>query len=151
MTPSLDFVFAADVSTLPALEAGTMPGGRRRIIPITGGTVKGPRLTGIVVPGGADWQLVQPDGQANLTARYTLQAEDGTHIGVVNHAIRRGPPELIARLAAGLPVDPNLIYFRGSPVFEAPEGPHAWLTHNIFLCTGERHATHVRIRFFLVN
>ena len=151
MIPSIEFVFEAEVSTHPALEAGTIPAGRRRIIPITGGTVKGPRLNGIVVPGGADWQLVQPDGQADLTARYTMQAADGTHIGVVNRALRRGPPEVLARLAAGERVDPSLIYFRGSPVFEVPDGPHGWLTRHIFLCTGERHPDGVLIRFFVVH
>ncbi|MBU6499894.1 MAG: DUF3237 domain-containing protein [Rhodospirillales bacterium] len=149
--PALEFAFEAQVRVAPAIEAGTLPAGRRRIIPILGGTVSGPRLAGTVVPGGADWQIVQPDGLTDLTARYTLQAEDGTFIGVVNRGLRHGPPEVMARLLAGERVDPALIYFRCTPVFEAPAGRHEWLARHIFLATGERHPDGVLIRFFVVT
>ena len=149
--PTLEYAFEARVSVAPAIEGGVVPGGRRRIIPITGGTVEGPLLTAAVIPGGADWQIVREDGVTDLTARYTLQATDGTLIGVVNHALRHGPPDAMARLHAGEAVDPALIYFRCSPVFEAPDGPHGWLNRHVFLATGERHPAGVLIRFFVVK
>ena len=34
--------------------------------PITGGKFKGPGIEGVVVPGGADWQLTRPDGDVEL-------------------------------------------------------------------------------------
>jgi hypothetical protein len=40
------------------VEIGNGPYGRRRCVPITGGTVKGKYLTGEVVPGGADFMYV---------------------------------------------------------------------------------------------
>jgi hypothetical protein len=149
--PVLEFAFEAAVSVSPRFSLGQVHGGERRVIPITGGTVSGPRLTGTVVPGGADWQLVQPDGLIDLTARYTIAASDGTLIGVVNRGLRHGPPEVLARLAAGEAVDPGLIYFRTTPVFEAPAGPHAWLARHVFVATGERHPDGVLIRFFVVR
>ncbi len=121
------------------------------MIPITGGTVTGPLLTGRVAPGGADWQLVQPDGLIDLTARYTIEAADGTLIGVVNRGLRHGPPDEMAKLAAGEAVDPSLIYFRTTPVFEAPAGPHEWLARHIFVATGRRHPDGVLTRFFVVR
>jgi hypothetical protein len=148
--PRLEFAFEARVGIAPPIEAGTLPAGRRRIIPITGGVVEGPRLHGIVVPGGADWQIVDANGVTDLTARYTLQAADGTYIGVVNRGLRHGPPEVMARLAAGERVDPALIYFRCTPVFEAPDGPHGWLMRHVFVATGARHPDGVEIRFFAV-
>ena len=150
MTPTLEFAVEAEVTVAPRILCGEVPGGERRIIPITGGVVRGPLLNGIVVPGGADWQIVRGEVIA-LTARYTLQAADGTYIGVVNNALRHGPPEVIARLNAGEVVDPALIYFRGSPVLEAPEGVHGWLNRHVFVCTGERHPNGVLIRFFVVR
>jgi hypothetical protein len=48
---------------------GQTPYGERRVIDILGGRVEGPRLKGRILPG-ADWQLVRPDGIADLTARY---------------------------------------------------------------------------------
>ena len=148
--PQLEFAFEARVSIAPRIEAGLVQGGRRRIIPITGGTVTGPRLNGKVVPGGADWQIVSAAGVTDLTARYTIQAEDGALIGVVNRGLRHTTTEVQARLDAGENVDPALVYFRTTPVFEAPEGPHHWLTRHIFLGSAERHAAGVLLRFFTV-
>ncbi len=149
--PALEYAFTARVTVATPIDAGAIPGGRRRIIPITGGEVDGPLLSGKVIPGGADWQVVHADGLADLTARYTLQADDGIFIGVVNHGLRHGPPEILARLAAGEMVDPTLIYFRAAPVFEAPAGPHGWLARHIFVATGERQPACVVIRFFVVR
>ncbi len=149
--PCLEFAFEAAVSVAPRISLGQMWGGERRVIPITGGVVSGPMLAGTVVPGGADWQRVQPDGLIDLTARYTIAAVDGTLIGVVNRGLRHGPPEVLARLAAGEAVDPALVYFRTTPVFEAPAGPHEWLARHIFVATGQRHPDGVLIRFFVVR
>lgn len=148
--PDLEYVFTAEVSVDPVIEAGVVPTGRRRIIPITGGRVHGPRLRGVVLPGGADWQIVSAEGVADLTARYTLQAEDGTLIGVVNRAYRHGPPEVLARLAAGETVDPSLYYFRGATHFETTAGPHDWLNRTIVLCTARRAPHGVELHFFAV-
>ncbi len=146
----LEFVFAAFVDIGTPLDVGPIAAGRRRIIPITGGRVEGPRLTATVLPGGADWQVVLPDGTAQLVARYTLRAEDGALISVVNRGVRRGPPEVLARLAAGEMVDPSEYYFRASPMFEVAPGPHEWLTRSVFVATGERTQAQVVIKVFEV-
>ena len=85
--PTLEFAFEARVSVSPALEAGLVHGNTRRVIPITGGIVEGPRLTGRVIPGGADWQVLRTDGVAELEARYTLRADDGKSFSRVPRAI----------------------------------------------------------------
>jgi Protein of unknown function (DUF3237) len=149
--PGLEFVFAAFVTVSTPLDAGPIAAGRRRIIPITGGHVAGPRLTGRVLPGGADWQVVLPDGTAQLIARYAIQADDGALISVVNRGVRRGSPDVLARLAAGEAVDPSQYYFRASPGFEVAPGPHEWLARSVFVATGERAADHVVIRVFEVQ
>lgn len=124
---------------------------RRRIVPILGGTVIGPRLTAEILPGGADWQVVRPDGTLEVVARYTLRAADGALISVVNKGLRRGPPDVVARLAAGENVDPALYYFRTAPVFEVAAGPHSWLMDNLFVATGERQAGQVVIKVHLLS
>lgn len=149
--PALEYAFSAEVSVSPAIEAGAVPTGRRRIIPITGGRVFGPRLNGTVLPGGADWQIVSADNVFDLTARYTIRAEDGTLIGVVNRAYRHGPAEVLARLNAGEQVDPALIYFRGATHFETNPGPHDWLNRTIVVCRAERQPAGVRLHFFEVK
>jgi hypothetical protein len=149
--PDLSHVFTAHVDVGAPLELGPIDHGRRRIVPILGGSVDGPRLTAKILPGGADWQLIRADGTAEVVARYTLRATDGTLISVVNKGLRRGPTEVLARLAAGEAVDPSLYYFRTSPAFEVAAGPHAWLADNIFVATGERHEKQVLIKVFVVT
>jgi hypothetical protein len=91
------------------IEIGGTPGGCRRVIPIIGGTVSGPGLQGRVLAAGADFQLVHPaNGTARLDARYVLALDDGTHVFVVNRALRRSSPEVTERLMRGVAVDPAL-------------------------------------------
>jgi hypothetical protein len=151
MSLGLDLAFRLGVSVAPALELGETQQGRRRIIPITGGTVEGPRLSGRVLPGGADWQIIRADGCAELEARYTLEADDGALISVVNRGLRHGPPEIVARLIAGEPVDPASYYFRCTPVFETASPAHRWLTRTVFTASGARRPDLVEISVYAVR
>src|SRR5215469_1345484 len=148
MSQAMEFAFEATVTVAPPLEIGETPLGRRRVIHITGGRFAGPRLKGIVVPGGADWQIIRPDGVTELTAVYELKTDDGTLIHVTNRGLRHGPPEVMQRLLRGETVDPDSYYFRTVPVFEAPSGPHDWLNRSIFAATGARSANEVKVRVF---
>ena len=78
--PTLEFAFEVVASLEAPLQLGNTGMGVRRIIGVTGGTVTGPKLNGIVLPGGADWQIVRADGVTEISARYTLQADDGALI-----------------------------------------------------------------------
>jgi Protein of unknown function (DUF3237) len=146
--PQLDFIFAAQVTVDAPLDLGDVAKGGRRIVPITGGDFSGPRMRGEVLPGGADWQVLRGDGVAELEARYTLRTDDGALIYVRNHGLRHGPPEVIAALAAGQPVDPTRYYFRGATFFETGATRYAWLTKHIIVCTGEREPATVKLKFF---
>ncbi len=148
--PQLRFAFQVRASVARPVDTDAAMDIRRRMIPITGGTVAGPRLSGRVLPGGADWQVILPDGTADLVARYVIEAADGTLITVVNRGLRHGPPELLARLAAGETVDPALIYFRATPRLEAPPGPHFWMARAIFVCKAARRPDSVELDFFEV-
>src|ERR1700728_5223805 len=112
--PELRFALEVAVTVHPALDLGQTQAGHRRIMPIAGGTVSGPRLQGRVLPVGADWQIVRPEGTADLDARYTIQSDDGALIYVVNRGVRHGPPDVLARLNRGEGVDPASYYFRSS-------------------------------------
>jgi hypothetical protein len=150
--PALVHAFSVTVTIGAPQELGLADGARKRVIPITGGIVSGPRLTGKVVPGGADWQTIRPDGVADIWARYTLQAADGGLISVTNPGYRRGPAEVLARIARGESVDPALYYFRTTPRFEtAVPGPHAWLTASVFVCSAARYAERVELDIFEVQ
>lgn len=58
-------VYCLEASLGQAQDLGDIAAGRRRIVPLTGGTLKGPEITGKLLPGtGADWQIVLPDSTA---------------------------------------------------------------------------------------
>ena len=139
-----------DVTLEPIRDLGDTPRGRRRIIGITGGHFVG-RLSGKVLPGGADWQLVRSDGVAYLDARYTLQTDDGALIYINNRGYRHGPPEAMARLARGEEVDPGQIYTRSTPSFETSHERYAWLNRSIFVASGARRPKSVEFEVYEVK
>ncbi len=116
--PKMTFAFEARITLAPPIEQGTVDGKRKRFIPITGGTIKGPKLNGMVLPGGGDWQSIHPDGLTEIFARYSMKADDGTVIAITNPGVRVASTDVIARLSAGEDVDPTLYYFRTTPVFD---------------------------------
>ena len=70
MTLSLSYAFTITADLAEPRVVGLTPAGHRRVIAITGGQVDGPALTGEVLPGGADWSVVRPDGAVHVWARY---------------------------------------------------------------------------------
>src|SRR4051812_14816185 len=142
MSIGLRFVMELRVEIAPALEVGSTPHGLRRVIPIVGGTFEGPDLRGVVLPGGADWNLRRSDDVAEVWARYTLQTDDGVLISVTN-----------AGLAHGTPGTPER-YARTVPTFEVGDERYTWLERSVFVGTLERDSGDVpavRLRFYEVQ
>jgi hypothetical protein len=123
--PKVEFVFEERVTLAPAVVLGETALGHRQYIPITGGTIAGPRLKGEVIPGGWDFQLRYPGGCGTLSADYFLRADDGTVIHILNESFSCG--------MAGPGGERS--FFR--PRFEAPKGPHDWLTRGTFVASLE--------------
>lgn len=146
--PKLTFAFELRAQVGPPAELGQVPHGRRRIVPILGGTVRGPQLNAKVVPGGADWQLIQADGFTELDTRYTLETEQGQLVYVQNAGIRTAPPDVMQKLLAGQTVDPKLVYFRTVPKFETSAPELQWIARSVFVGIGERFPTEVVVRFY---
>jgi hypothetical protein len=147
-SPHLNFFADLSVQLAKPLEVGRTARGLRRLIPIIGGEAVGDGWRARVLPGGADFQLVVSDTLAELDARYVLETDAGDLIYVRNRAIRSGPPELMARLVRGEPVDPAQIYFRCSPSFETVSPALKWINERMFVGTGARHPDQVVMRFY---
>lgn len=123
--PQVEFVFEARITLAPAVVLGDAPSGRRQYIPITGGTIAGPKLNGRVIPGGWDYQNRLASGCFSMTADYFLEADDGTVIHILNESFN---------CAAG--PDAPRSFFR--PRFEAPIGSdHEWLNSGTFVASLE--------------
>ena len=147
----LESLLKADITLAAPQELGESPLGRRRIINITGGTFRGKRLSGKVLPGGADWQVIRTDGVADLDARYTLETQDGALIYVRNHGYRHGPADVLKKLSSGEEVDPSLYYMRTTPLFETGDQRYAWLNRLICVGTGARKKNSVHLEIFEVE
>ena len=146
--PDLRLAFEIDVEVATPLDLGQTQCGHRRVVHIEGGRVSGPRLQGRILRGGADWQIIRPDGTVDLEARYTIQAEDGALIYTINRGVRHAPAEILASIARGERVDPKLYYFRSSAIFETSAPQHDWLTRAIVFGVGERYRDKVIVRFW---
>ena len=142
-------IFHVHAEVGDARHFGATPFGERRMVEILGGRISGPRLSGRILPG-ADWQVISPDGIADLTARYSIEADDGALVVVRSDGLRHGPPEVMAALARGEPVDPARYYFRSVMRFETAAPAHAWLNRIIAIARGIRERNAVRLEVFEV-
>lgn len=124
--------------TLPFQDLGQTPLGKRRIARISGGRFEGPRLRGVIQPGGGDWILERADGVTRLDVRIVLETDDGALIYMTYAGLRHGPAEVMARLAAGDRVDPADYYFRTAPLFETGAPAYSWLNGVVAVATGDR-------------
>lgn len=140
-TPVLEFAFEEKVTIDSAVVLGDTALGHRQFIPITGGTVTGPKFKGKVLPGGFDYQLTYSASDCTqLSADYFLKSDDGTVLRVLNEGlVCPGAPRTIFR-----------------PKIEAPKGAYGWMTQSTFVATLELVGTPpkvdaVLIRFYQVK
>src|SRR3954447_4973865 len=147
MAPSLQtrYVFTITTHIGAVTSAGDVGHGVRRIIPITGGEVRGADINGKVCAFGADFQVIRPNELIELEAKYAFETDDGAIVYVENRGIRFGPLELLQRLKRDEPVDPKLIYFRTTPKFETGAEKYRWLMEYLFIGSAARHSDRVVI------
>jgi hypothetical protein len=149
--PHLTLVYRLDATVGAPLDVGDLVAGRRRIVPLTGGTFSGPKISGTLVPGvSADWQIVQPDGTALGDIRYVLKTDSGDFLYVQSRGVRHGSAEVLARLGRGEDVDAAEYTFRTSTQIEAAAPDLAWLNKGIFISVAARRARNVIYETYLV-
>jgi hypothetical protein len=127
---------------------GEVGGQVRRYVPLLGGTVDG-TYKGTIVPGGMDWQTVMPDGRLEISARYVLELEEG-RVEVRSDGMRAGPPEVLARIAAGEVVPADQYYFRTAMRFVAASPKLARLNEILAIAVGARFPRHVTLDIYPV-
>ena len=149
-TPTLEHVLDLDVEVDEPIDVGETGDGLRRIIPITGGTVSG-RVTGEVLPGGADYQLFRLDRPTELVAHYAFETDEGDRVYVQNRGLRHAPPAEKRRLRDGLEVDAAEVYFQSTPRFEVATPDLEWLANHVFVASGARRPRGVRLAVHRVD
>ena len=133
-------LFAMRLDVRPLQVIGAAPGGYRRVGAVPGGVFDGERLSGQVLEGGVDWQIVRGDGSTALDVRLVLKTSDDALIGMTYRGIRHGASDVIARVEKGESVDPGDYYFRIAPFFETAAAEYAWLNDVVAIGIGHRRA-----------
>ena len=139
MPASIKYAFTLHVDLAPPIDYGATLAGDRRFIPIGGGQVKGPRLTGEILPGGGDWNAVRADGVVHVLAKYSIKTDDGQLIYIHNEGYGRANQAEMKTVFGDDPSSASMKnggadwYTKTWPRFEVGKGPHEWLTKSCFL------------------
>src|SRR6266480_2999150 len=145
-------VYRLEATLGEPLDLGHIARGRRRIVPLTGGTFTGPDIKGKLIPGAsADWQIILPDGTALGDIRYTLQTDGGDLLYVTSRGVRHGTADVLARLGRGEDVDASEYTFRTSTQIETAAPDLDWLNKGVFISVGGRQAAGVIYETYLVG
>lgn len=140
-----------EVEPGPVRNLGMGRVGQRRIIPIAGGRVSGPRLNGRILPGGADWLTVNHEGVALLDARYAIETDDGALVEVIDQGYRHGPEAIMKAMAAGEAVSPDDYYMRSSVRLESGAPAYGYVNRMVFVGRGAKTPTGVQIDIYCVE
>lgn len=117
---------------------GNTPTGVRKIVPVTGGRIEGDRLSGKILAGGSDWAVTNAAGILELDVRLVIETHDGALINCQYQGVRRGPKDVLDKLAAGQHVDYRDMYFRIAPRFDTADPRYEWLNGMLTVGIGER-------------
>lgn len=123
---------------------GASPFGEQRIGYISGGRFFGPRINGIVLPGGGNWsrggRLGSGEAVGTFDARAVWQTDDGALISLSYTGRTMVPDDVRALFAdpAAPPVDASRYYLRIAPVFETASLKYDWLNGLLAVGVGTR-------------
>ena len=95
---------------------------------LPGGTVKGPKISGKILPPGGDWVRVMPSGALRLDVRLTIETDDGALIYMTYGGVVVGSKETGEALARGDVLGENgFPYFVTTPQFQTSAPKYDWL------------------------
>jgi len=137
---TIDFEVEAGIFNI-----GQSPFGEQRIGYISGGHFAGPKMRGIVLPGGGNWprggRLDDSSSVSSFDARAVLKTDDDALIYITYTGRAVIPDDVRAEFGdpdkASL-VQPTRYYLRIAPVFETAHPKYRWLNGVLAVGHGER-------------
>jgi uncharacterized protein DUF3237 len=160
--PGLEPAFTVDARLGPMEDHGVTRAGHRRVFPVAGGRVAavaggradelfGGPFEADILAGGADWQLVRPDGSIEIDTRYSARTAAGEFVHFRTSGVRSGPPAVLAALLRGDAVDPASYYFRVAVYLETSAPRLAALERSVFVASAVRGADSVAYTAYRVT
>jgi hypothetical protein len=104
---------------------GETPVGLRVNAYVSGGEISGPCLRGRVLPVGADWLTIRPDGVGVLDVRATIETSDGALVYVEYMGVVDLGPDGYQRMLTGNP--PARAAIQVAPRFLTSHPDYLWL------------------------
>jgi hypothetical protein len=132
----LEHVFDYEAHLDAPVPIGRGLGGNRVFWPALGGTVRGPRIRGEVLPGGGDWALTTGDGWTGLDVRGQCRTDDGAHLYIRYRGLLEPSPAVAHAMATGGATRFEDQYFRITPTVETGDERYAWLTRSVLVGRG---------------
>ena len=128
------FTLTAEVA--PAIDFGLIDGRHRRLVPVVGGSFSGARLSGAILAGGSDVQIVREDGTVEIAVHAVLQTREGENILLKGTGLRHAS------------ADPEAQYFREAITFEVAGARLDWMNRLLAVGTGYRKPDSVELAVF---
>ncbi|MGU3433277.1 DUF3237 family protein [Actinomycetes bacterium M1A6_2h] len=148
--PTLEPLLTLVIETSDGHDIGDSPAGADVVVPVAGGTVDGPAISGRILPGGSDVRTTRADGSTTYSANFVVHTDNGL---VRMHAagFRFGSADVTAAVAEGQTVDPALYYFRGTLEVTTAVRELAYLNRALLVTSGAQDTESVVLAAFLVT
>jgi uncharacterized protein DUF3237 len=132
----LEFETLCTAQLRPPMMVGAGPLGVRMVFEVIDGTLAGPRINAKVLPAGADWVLIGPDGWARMDVRAQFETDDGAVIYAQYHGLIEMTDASVRAIGEGTPSDYTDHYFRVTPRLETGAEGYQWVNQALFVGTG---------------
>ncbi|KAK1828914.1 hypothetical protein QBC39DRAFT_288506 [Podospora conica] len=92
--PKVQFLYTANITVGLPVDVGAIPAGNVTVIPVIGGAILGPKISGKMLALGADWGM-QTTGFYYSDMRALIRTNDNSHINVQMSGLQQGSSNTI--------------------------------------------------------
>jgi len=135
-----EYLFEGNFTVSGTMLIGDGGLGTRIIMPVTGGTINGPRIKATVKNFGADWLLIRHDKVCEVDVRLVLESDDGARIQMSYTGIIDLTEDQVKKFLKGEPT-PVGTRVHTAPRFETGHPKYLWLNKIMAVAIGEIDST----------
>jgi len=141
---------AAQIDWRQVIDVGATPHGIRQTVYIKGGTFEGPKIKGVVLPGGGDWFVRRADQVVEVDVRCVLRTDDNHLIYCCLRGINDMTAEIAIKAIRGESIDSSKYYFRVTAEIETGSKKYDWLNRIVAVGAGNLTPAGVEYKIYTV-